>query len=295
MRWTTMLLLLALAPFGCDKADGGAQSAASEEAAERAGEEPTSGAFAVTLKVSGTQAVFQAEVPKPDEVAAQITAELYKSDVFAADGPRKLEGTVMYDIQQLPDDAGMEVMLIGGLRSPNAKFDAGVNFQSSDEAWQGKSPTEIVGGATAEFAERIVAQARVIGGDDATLAKILTGDDEPLDARLMAIQEVRERRLPDLIPQVKPYLDEAHDPALRLAAAATLVSLGDTSARAEILQLAETFSRDRDPRIVPLLHILGDLGGDEVVMYLQTVADAHSAEAVRTVAGEALKKAQRGQ
>ena len=40
-----------------------------------------------------------------------------------------------------------------------------------------------------------------------------------------------------------------------------------------------------------MLHILGDLGGDEVITYLEAVSEGHSAPAVRAVASEALKEA----
>lgn len=282
-----IVLVLALSLSACEKneATTGSEAAAANES--------QSEAFTVSLRVSATQSALSADVPKSEELAEQLMAGLYESAVFAADGAKKLDGMVMYDVKALPNEAGHEVMLIGGLQSPDAKFDAGVNLQTTDDKWKDASLRELVDGAAAEFVKRIIAQARVVGGDDSALAKILADSSEPLDAQVMALQEVRERRATELLPQVKPFLSEERDPALRLAAAATLVSIGDTSERAEILKVAETFSRDRDPRLVPMLHILGDLGGEEVVTYLQTVADAHDAPAVREVAKEVLKKAHR--
>ncbi len=255
----------------------------------------TTGKFSVTLKISASQDVYTSEgAPKPEEVEAALKAALYKTEAFEEGGPRALKGLVNYDIKSLPNDGGHDIVLLGSLNSPGANFDAGVNVQATDEAWKGKSLREMVDGAVAQFAGRIGAQARVIGGDDANLRTILESSTETEDLRLMAIQEIRERRLKQHLDVVRGYLDPAQPPTLRLAASAALVSMDDKASASEILTVAEDFSRDRNPQFVPMLHILSDLGGTEIITYLEAVAEAHSAPAVRTVAQEALDKARGG-
>ena len=281
------VLLLALA-CGCDKQE---TSEPAESEAEVATPSSATGKFSIELKVSGSQDVYQLEgAPKPEEVQAALVAAFYATEAFEEGGPRKLKGIVNYDIKALPDDGGHDLVLLGALNSPDANFDAGVNLQSTDEAWKGKSAREMVDGAVANFVERISGQARVVGGDDDNLRAVMESADEPESARVMAIQEVRERRLTKHLDVVRTFLGEDHSASLRLAASATLVSLGDTESRGEIVKVAEDFSRDRNPQFVPMLHILSDLGGTEVVTYLEAVAEAHAAPAVRAVAQEALSK-----
>lgn len=296
MKRVTILILIALA-FGCEhKPDANDQdkpNADTHGAAPAAEDEPTEGKFSVALKVSGSQEVFQMkDAPKPEAVQAHLKSAIEETPAFAPDGPRKLEGMVTYDIKALPDDKGYDVVLLGTLNSPHANFNAGVNVQSTDKGYVGQPLSGVVDGAVAEFARRIGAQARVIGGDNANLKTILENPDEPDSARLMAIQEIRERRATEHTEVVRKYLAPEYDVKLRLAAAATLVSMGDEKSRADILKVAEDFSRDRNPQFVPMLHILGDLGGPEVMTYLSAVADGHSAPAVREVAKEVLEKAQ---
>lgn len=287
----TLLLLIGLS--ACDKPATTDKSGTVDPTSEATGDSAaSSGKFSVELKISGSQEVYKIEgAPKPEEVQESLSSALYKQEAIEKDGPRKLKGVVNYDIKMLPDDAGYDILLLGALNSPGANFDAGVNVQSTDEKWKEKSLAEMVDGAVAEFATRIGGQARVIGGDDENLGTILENVKENETTKLMAIQEIRERRDTKHLELVRGFLAEDQPPKLRLAACATLVSLGDTTSRTEILKVAEDFSRDRNPQFVPMLHILGDLGGTEVTTYLETVADAHAAPAVRTVAQEVLDKA----
>lgn len=290
MLAAALLLLLG----GCDKPADSPSEEQSQTQQDAPNTPRVEGKFSVTLKVSGTAEVYQREgAPKPEEVEKRLVDALYATDPFAADGARALEGTVTYDVKSLPDEGGTEVVMFGALNSPDANFNAGVNNQSTDEQWKNLPLAEMVHGAIDQFTSQIITQARVVGGDAATLLAILENEEEPEPARLMAIQEMRERKLVQDIPALRKYLQSGTPEKLRLAAAAALVSLGDTESRTEILEVAEELSRERDPRYVPMLHILGDLGGDEVITYLEAVAEGHAAPAVRDVAAEALNKARR--
>lgn len=293
---TFLLLLAFLVAGGCDKSNSdGTEPSQTQQAPndEKGSEEAPTGKFSLKLKVSGTAETYQIEgALKPEEMQSALEAALYAQEAFEKGGPRELTGTVTYDVKTLPDgEAGHEVVLFGALNSPSANFSAGVQHQSTDETWAGQPLGAMIEGAAEKFATQIGAQARVVGGDDDALFAILQNTEEPEPARLMAIQEIRERGLTQHIEELRKYLDAEQPEQLRLAAAAALVSLGDKESRTEIIKLAEDMSRDRNPKYVPMLHILGDLGGEEVTTYLETVAEAHSAPAVRTVAEEALKKA----
>ena len=294
MKLLLTTILAAALLFGCDKARNDAENVAKEPATETseptAENAPTTGAFSVKdLKVSGSQTVYQLDgVPNPDDVTRKLRAALVEQENFAADGPRELSGIVTYDVRELPD-GGHDVMLIGGLGSPNAKFDAGINYKSTQERWKDKSLGEMVDAAVEDFASRISAQARVLGADVEGLVAVLESSEEPSGAQLLAIQELREREAKEQLGAIRPYLGQGHSGELRVAASAALVSLDDTESYGDILQVAQDLSRDRDPQFVPMLHILSDIGGTEVETYLQAVAEGHSAPAVRKVAEDALK------
>lgn len=280
----------------CDKSQDNAPAtpanSTTSEKPQEAPLAPTEGAFSVSaFKVSGSQGAYQIEeAPKPESLEPKVIAALLKQDNFEKDGPRALEGGITYDVRTL-SDGGYDVMLIGGLSSPNAKFDAAVNYKTSQEEWKGKSLDAVVDTAIDDFASRIASQAAVLGADVPGLVAVLQSEDEKVDARLLAIQELRERGSKDQVSAIRPYLDKEEPPELRVAASAALVRLGDSDSNAQILQVAEDLSRDRNPQYVPMLHILSDIGGTEVETYLQAVAEGHAAPAVRTVAEEALKNA----
>ncbi len=251
---------------------------------------PTEGKFSIgKLDVKPSVGVFKAEgAPKPEEVQARLEAKLYESDAFEKGGPRELSGSVMYDIRKTDD--GWDVMLGGGVGSPNARFQAGVGQKSTGEGNADKSVAELVNGSVDEMAKQIARQAGVLASDVDGLVAVLEREGAEADEKIVAIQELRERRAKEAIPSLRKQLDPENPSNLRTAAAATLVQLGDTESRNEIVRVAEDLSRDKDPQYVPMLHILADLGGQEVETYLRTVADAHPAPAVRAVASEALRE-----
>ena len=135
--------------------------------------------------------------------------------------------------------------------------------------------------AAAENAAEIAAQ----------LAILQDADAGP-EARLRAIQELRELRATEAVPAIRPFLEHERSP-MRVTAASALVALDDRPSRPQILKLAEDLSRDRDPQYIPILFIVADMGGPEAREYLRTVAEAHPAPAVRQVAADALKEVKR--
>lgn len=285
------ILLVVVAIFACEERpaeDGGSSTPDAPAAAESAG--PVEGKFSLTeLKVRPTADAMKADgAPDPETVRSEFEAALYASDSFDRGGTREMEGSLMFDVRPLED--GWDIMLFGGVGAPDAKFEASASYRTTDPRHAGKSIEELVSMGIASIADQISAQATIVVAGADELAAILSDDDATDTRYLMAIQEIRERRLEDAIPDVRPFLAPERSSKLRTAAAATLVQLGDEESRSDIIKVAEDLSRDKDPQYVPMLHILADLGGPEVVTYLQTVADAHGAPAVRQVAAEALRE-----
>lgn len=283
--------------FACDKKvpDEGSGTASRVEATEKAAVAPVGGKFSLeALRVTASQTTYTAEgAPKPDEVKERLQQALYASDAFDEGGDRELVGTLMYDVRN--EDGVWDVTLFGGLTSPNAEFEAGSQLRSDDEAFANKPLRDLVEEATDRVAKKLIAQAAVLTAGVDELVAILESPDAADEARLKAIQEIREREAKEAIPAVRSQLTAEHRSELRTAAAATLVQLGDTESSSEIIKVAEDLSRDRDPQYVPMLHVLADLGGTEAVTYLEAVAQGHSAPAVREVAAEALKTARKQQ
>lgn len=245
------------------------------------------------IRVIGSQGVYKLgdDVPEPADVREKLVAAIEDQPLFASSGEQTVDGQFTYDVRKAEDGA-WDMMIVGSVRTDNARFDGGINYKSSDERWKGKSLQQMVDAGATSVAEKLDAQAHVLGSDTDEIIAILQDADEPEEAHLLAIQEVRERSARNATEQVKPFLnDPKHSSKLRVAAAATLVGLGDETVRADVLKLAEQLSRDRDPQYVPVLHILADLGGPEVITYLEAVAEGHSAPAVRAVASEALEAA----
>lgn len=291
IRW--LAFAAALAAFGCEEkpAPPEENEAATPDSEPLA---PTEGKFSIAkLSVRPSQDTFSIEgAPKPEEVQAVIEKKLYGTSSFEKGGPRALDGSIVYDLHPITD--GYEVMLYGGLSSANAKFEAGAGYKTTDEQWKDEPVADMVLAAADDLASKLAAQAEVMGSDVGGLIAVLDAESSKDEARLIAIQELRERKATESLPALRKHLDAKFRSELRTAAAATLVQLGDTESRSDIIKVAEDLSRERDPQYVPMLHILADMGGEEVVTYLEAVAEGHGAPAVREVAKEALKEARGG-
>lgn len=297
--WACIGLAALVAAAGCENADKAQKSAQNEatstDEASSEGDGTTTGPFVIeAIKVNGSQATFKLEgAPKPDELEKKLRTALEASPAFTAQGPRKVKGTITYEARPLPSNGGWDVVLLGGFRRSDAMLDAGVNFKSTDEGLGELALPQLVDRAVEEFSNRIIAQARVVGASAEVLTEILRADEHP-KTHLLAIQEIRERKVAPAAQAVRPFLSAETPAELRTAAAAALVAVGDEESRPKILAVAEDFSRDRNAQFLPLLQILADMGGSEVETYLGAVAEGHASPEVRMVAEEALKTAKSG-
>ncbi|MEZ4459311.1 MAG: HEAT repeat domain-containing protein [bacterium] len=281
------LVVLVVLVAACDSqkpAEQAPQSAAQTSA--QTDEAPQSGPMTLTkFKLIASQRTYQTEgAPKPEALEAQIILKLNNSPGFVPQGGQEASGSATYEVKVTPERS--EVLMFGGIKT---KADQARGLQAeilvSDADIENKALDKIAEVAVDRFVGRVSAQARVAHASDAEMATLL---DEP-EARLVALQEIRDRRLRDTTPKIRALLQDT-DARVQVAAAAALVAFEDTESYGAVIGLAETFSRDRNPQLLPLIYIIADMPTDEAKTYLQTLADAHEVEAVRKVAKEALDK-----
>jgi hypothetical protein len=299
------LLLASLALTGCQKDAGSSpesgessESASQDEAAED-GDWESNGFSVGKLKIIAASNIYSnPEATKPEELTKQLTAALEATPSYNEDAA-PLYGSITYDARTTSAasaERSRDVVLFGDLRrkgddDPTAKYTSEVLVRSepgSDETY-----ADVTKEAVKQFAERIDATIRIRGASAKGLTAILKSADETEKAKVTAIQQIRERQIDGTEPVLRDILaaKKGESDALRVAAAAALVELGDAESRPKILELAPTDSRDKNANLLPMIYILGDMGGQDVVTYLSTVADAHSSPQVRQVAKEAVDKA----
>lgn len=245
--------------------------------------------------VAGSNVFSNPEVLKPEALEGLLEETLEETNSYDSGAP-ELSGTVTYDARAAKDVNGRQirdVVLFGELRrkgdDPTSKFSAKVVL-SSDVESENVSHDELTRRAAERFAQQIDAQIRINGAEKATLIEVLRSSKESDKAKLTAVQEIREREIAGTEVELRKLLN-GDDDSLKAPAAAALVKLGDAESHDQILEVAQQFSRDKNPSLLPMLYILGDIGGPEVITYLDTLADAHPVPEVRQVAKEAVQKA----
>lgn len=280
------LALIVVTVCACDTRKVEAPATASNQTAAQVHGEPTSGPLTLKdIKVSASQHTYQTEdAPKAEVIETQLLLQLNNSPGFKPEGGQPASGSATYEVKVT--DARTEVMLFGTVK-PKADDSRGLQAEIwvTDADVEDKSVEKVVNEAVGRFVARISAQARVAHASDADIPEML---DDPA-GRLVALQEIRDRRLRNATPKIRTLLND-QDARVRVAAAAALVAFEDRESYSHVVALAEEFSRDKNPQLLPLIYILADIPTEEAKIYLQTLADAHEVKAVRDVATEALQK-----
>ncbi len=286
MRFTAPLLALALL-VGCETKSEPPVLVSTNQAQPGAeAEGPANGPLTVKdFRLLASQNAYQTPgAPKPEALEAQIVLSLNNSAGFQAAGGRKATGSATYEIKV--SEGKTEVLLFGGIK-PSGADARGLKAEImvTDADIEDKSPEAVAKEAVNRFVKRIAAQAEVEQASDEEIVVLL----DSVDVRLVAIQEIRDRRLRDTTPRLRELLNEP-DPQVRVSTAAALVAFEDAESYSPIIKVTEEFSRSRSPQLMPMIYIVADIKTDEAKTYLRALADAHQVEAVRNVAAEALAK-----
>lgn len=200
------------------------------------------------------------------------------------DGSGQLVGSVLLDVTLRVDRA------VAGDRRTPYRAEAFVG-----EALKGGSAEEglpkLVESVTREVAEGLVWQVRIERSDDAALVAMLT-PLTPIEALSLAIDEARERKLKRAGPALVTLLKHSERDVVNRAASA----LGVVGSRDAVPALIDAGSRVEPVDRLPVLFALGELGGADAELYLETLAGSPEMlpPAVRQAARRALERARRG-
>lgn len=288
MRFTAPLVALALL-VGCETKPAPPVETTTHQAKPIVEDEsPSTGPLTVKdFRLVASQNAYKTPgAPKPEALEAQIVLALNNSAGFQPVGGRKTTGSATYEIKV--SEGKTEVMIFGGIK-PSGGEARGLKAEImvTDADTEDKSPDAVANEAVNRFVKRIAAQAEVEQASDEEIVGLL----DSADVRLVAIQEIRDRRLRDTTPRLRELLAET-DPQVRVSTAAALVAFEDVESYSAIIKVTEEFSRDRSPQLMPMIYVVADIKTDEARTYLQALADGHQVEAVRNVAAEALTKKQ---
>jgi HEAT repeat protein len=123
---------------------------------------------------------------------------------------------------------------------------------------------------------------------DAIVSDLEDGDVSDAE-RLDAIHQAREAGVGEAIPALRGLL-EADDLEIVVAAAAALAGLDAEDAGGDIVEAASRLSRSHDFEYLrQLLFIIGDVGGPQARIYVETVAEGHQVPAIRQTAAQVLQ------
>lgn len=215
-------------------------------------------------------------------VAARVRGSYRAGHEEAGDGSGQILGAVFFELSLvLVDPKGREI----------ERYDT--------EAFIGEALKD-VGGADAglkalvmevsgEVAEALVLQARVRHTDDEALVKML--DPARRRAQLEpVIREVRKRKVHKASAALIPLLKHEERDIVNLSAGA----LGDVGTREAVPALIDSGTRAAPADRLPVLYALGQLGGPQAVVYLETLhKEPNLPPALRQAVEQALEQARR--
>lgn len=125
--------------------------------------------------------------------------------------------------------------------------------------------------------------------DSSAIVETLGSDAVSDDKRLEAIYEAREAKVEQAAPALRKLLN-SENPEIVVAAAAALDGLDAKEAGGDVVEAASRLSRDQKFEYLrQLLFIIGDIGGPEARIYMETVAEGHQVPAIRLTAAQVLE------
>lgn len=296
----TLAICALLPSLGCESkpTDSSSETPESSGPATPGESQSKRGPMQITaVKAVASQATLQTEgSPVPKEVEAWMKESLYATDDFSADAKRFAAVKFTYDIRNIPAKDGkpvIDVVIFGQVKEPKPQGSETPNVfkydvRMTDKQFPKATLSELVKKSVERFATAVSGQARVSGATPEELMEIIKNDKNP-EARLMAVRQVREARILKAVPAIRPLLEDK-DADLRVTAAAALVANGDGESYSKIVKIAEDFSRERDPHMMAIVFLIGEMQTGESRTYLQTLAESHPAEPIREAAKKALTK-----
>jgi len=257
------------------------------------------GKFAIDkLQINASQRVYKTKgLPSPDDVRDEVHDKLMASPAFDPGGTRKLSGAVTYDVRKFNDpkagpvdDVAIIVALAekGDGEGPHARLQGTANVRATDLKSKNPPTKTVVDRAVTDAVDAVITHAHISAASDAELVEIIKNEKESERTHLVAIQEARERQPDGGAAAIRPYL-KSDDASLQVAASAALVKYGDKDSYSDIIKLAETMSRNKNRRLVPLIHVIGEMDSPEGQTYLEALAEGHSAPMIRKIAREVLQ------
>ncbi len=280
-------------------AEGSEEAPGSDKPAEAASPLPLK-----LLKVKIEAAAPLEKGPTLAQVESWVSGGLLAEPEFVApvEGPGasgQIKGSFRAGHQLAQDDSGKRLGAVYLLIKFSGQDSGGRALEPfSTEAFvgealpEGKDPDE----ALAAFVEQICAE---VAGDLSRQIRAKYSDDEGLvgflaareDLALLkpAIMEARARKLRAAAPHLKALLTHDERDIVNLAASA----LGDVGARTDVPALIDCGSRVSPIDRLPVLYALGQIGGPEAALYLETLAASVDEPALKQAVEQALGRARR--
>jgi hypothetical protein len=148
-----------------------------------------------------------------------------------------------------------------------------------------KELAELVKTVAGEVTSNLAKQVRVRrASDDALIAHLKDTDDDLVS---FAVAEVRARKLKVAATQVAGLLEHPNRDIVNVAAG----SLAEIGSKSDVPALIKAGSRVAPVDRLPVIFALGELGGPDVVAYLETLAAETDSAAVKGAAERALVRA----
>ncbi len=160
------------------------------------------------------------------------------------------------------------------------------------EALEGKDSdaalVALVSTVSKEVAQNLSKQIRAEFADDKTLLGFLDSDKD-VAMLVPALQQIRTRKLRRAAPKVQELLQHPERDVVNVAASA----LGNIGDRKSVPALITCGSRVEAQDRLPVLYALGEIGGPEAILYLETLVKNINHPAVQSAAENALQRARR--
>lgn len=241
--------------------------------------------------------------PGAAELREQVLAQLQESDALALDesATEAPVARILYGAATITPPNAQPHTIVGArlelARGSGANVYERMQAEAEDAEPDDEARRARLEGQVSAAVEAAARDLEVARASDERVVEMLTeqGQEMPREAAVRAIGRARAwagqdpARRARAAAALRPQL-ERELPQVVVPAAAALVALEDRDSERALVEAASRMSEQNQPRAyVALLTQMGQLGGEEIRRYLQTVHEGHENEQVRQLAGEALE------